>query len=203
MEPLLTLVIAVGGIATGIGAIWAAMVARRQAQITERTLAEQNERSRLNLEVDLLSKLADRFESPHFVSRRRAAAKYLIDNAFVEDDIVEVPHLNTGLNTAAYDVLNFFEGVGYLQRLGALQAESVWQQLGLFVQAYWLVCKPTVEKLREEWGNPAVYEEFERLNRVVTDLDREQGIAANTQEWLHRLMTDEAVRGEEPPPTTE
>jgi hypothetical protein len=85
MEPLLTLVIAVGGIATGIGAIWAAMVARRQAQITERTLAEQNERSRLNLEVDLLIKLADRFESPHFVSRRRAAAKYLIDNAFVDE----------------------------------------------------------------------------------------------------------------------
>ena len=40
MEPLLTLVIALGGIATGIGAIWAALVARRQAQVTQRSLAQ-------------------------------------------------------------------------------------------------------------------------------------------------------------------
>ena len=35
MDTFLTLVIALGGIATGIGAIWAALVARRQAQVTE------------------------------------------------------------------------------------------------------------------------------------------------------------------------
>ena len=43
MEPLLTLVIALGGIATGIGAIWAALVAKRQAQLTERSLSEQRQ----------------------------------------------------------------------------------------------------------------------------------------------------------------
>ena len=96
METLLTLTIAVGGIATGIGAIWAALAARRQAQITERSLAqterslaEQNERLRLNLEVDLLTRLRDRLESPHFLSRRRTAAKYLLDNVIVDGDIVE------------------------------------------------------------------------------------------------------------------
>ncbi len=101
METLLTLTIAVSGIVTGIGAIWAAVVARRQAQVTERSLAqterslvEQNERSRLNLELDLLTRLEDRFESPHFLSRRRAAAKYLIDNVFVDGDMVEVSRLN-------------------------------------------------------------------------------------------------------------
>jgi hypothetical protein len=36
--------IALGGIATGGGAIWTAMLARRQARPTERSLAEQNER---------------------------------------------------------------------------------------------------------------------------------------------------------------
>ena len=67
MESFLTLVIAVGGIATGIGAIWAALADRRQGQISERqaqlteqslaqtdrslaeqvqSLREQNERSR-------------------------------------------------------------------------------------------------------------------------------------------------------------
>ena len=104
MNPLLTLVIALGGIATGIGAIWAAIVARRQAQFSERSLTEQRqsfqeqteiarrqaqlaeqslteqtERARLTLEFDLLTRLEDRSVSPHFLSRRRAAAKYFLD----------------------------------------------------------------------------------------------------------------------------
>lgn len=57
MDKLLTLVIAVGGIATGVGAIWTAMLARRQVQVTERSLAEQNERARLTLEYDLLTRI--------------------------------------------------------------------------------------------------------------------------------------------------
>src|SRR5215216_1539787 len=180
METLLTLAIAVGGIATGIGAIWAALSARRQAQITERSLAEQNERSRLNLEVDLLTRLRDRFENPHFLSRRRAAAKYLIDNAFLDGDMVEVERLNR----AVLDVCNFFEELGDLQRLGALQDESVWNSFGAIAQAYWLLCKPAIEKRRAERGDPTMYEEFERLNNLGTALDRERGIAAHSQEWL-------------------
>src|SRR5215203_4509438 len=50
LETLLTSVIAGAGIATAIAAIWAARVARRQAKLTERSLAEQHERLRLNLE---------------------------------------------------------------------------------------------------------------------------------------------------------
>jgi hypothetical protein len=74
VDTFLTLVIAVGGIVTGIGAIWAAMLARRQAQIserqaqlTERSLNEQNERLRLNLEVDLLHRMQDRYDSRYFI----------------------------------------------------------------------------------------------------------------------------------------
>ncbi len=171
----------------------------RQTQVTERSLVEQNERSRLNLELDLLTRLEDRFESPRFLSRRRAAAKYLIDNVFVDDEMVEVERLNR----AAYDLLTFFEELGYLQRLGALQAESVWHTFGVMAQTYWLLCKPAIEKRRKERGDPAMYEDVERLNRVGADLDREQGIAAHPQEWLRQIMTDEAVIGEEPLTTTE
>jgi len=38
METFLTLAIALGGIPIGIGVIWVAVVARRQAQVTERSL---------------------------------------------------------------------------------------------------------------------------------------------------------------------
>ena len=203
VDTFLTLVIAVGGIATGVGAIWAALLARRQAQVTERSLtlterslAEQNERSRLNLEVDLLTRMADRWERPHFLSRRRAAGKYLLDNVIVDGDIVDVERFPR----AVYDVCNFFQELGELQRFGALRAESVWNRFGAMAQAYWLVCKPTLQKRREERADPAMYEEFERLNRVGVELDRERGIEPHPQDWLRPLMEDEAVVGAEDAP---
>ena len=202
MDTFLTLVIALGGIATGIGAIWAAMAARRQAQVTERSLAqterslaEQNERARLNLEFDQLTRMQDRFDSPHFYSRRTSAAKHVLDNFFRDDGTVEVERFNR----AAYDVANFFEGLGYVQRRGALEAESVWHTFGIMTQAYWTLYEPAIRKMREEQKDPAIYEEFERLNQLMADLDSERGSEPPTQELLRRMVEDEAALGEEPP----
>ena len=217
MEQFLTLIIALGGIATGIGAIWTAVVARRQLneqrqflkeqteiarrhmQVTEKSSAEQNERARLNLEFDLLIRMEDRFESSHFRSRRRAAARYLLDNAFVEDEKVEMEPFTR----AAADVGGIFEDLGYLQGLGVLRAQSVWNRFGKVTQVYWSLSKPAIEKLREDWKAPELFTEFERLGRLLAELDRERGIAAPRQEILHQYMEYEAVIGEESPTTAE
>jgi hypothetical protein len=165
MDTLLTLVIAVGGIATGIGAIWAAMLARHQAQLTERSLseqrqflkeqneiaksqaqltgqslaqterslAEQNERARLTLEYDLLSRLDVRIDdTPQFRSTIKASAKYLLDNAFVDDDVVALERLNN----AAWELCNLFEGVGEMLRVGVLRDEPVWNRYSVWAQTY-------------------------------------------------------------------
>ena len=128
MDKLLTLVIALGGIATGVGAIWTAMLARRQARVSERslartesTLAEQNERARLTLEYDLLTRMRERFESPQLRGSRRATAKYFLENTFVDDEVLEAP----SMANAAVEVCNFFEEAGEMVRLGILGAESV------------------------------------------------------------------------------
>ncbi len=89
-DTFLTPVIALGGIATGIGAIWTAMLGRRQLNEQRQFLSEQNERARLNLTVDLLFRYVGRFESQFFPDRRRAAVRYLLDNVFVDDGILEV-----------------------------------------------------------------------------------------------------------------
>ncbi len=233
VDTLLTLVIALGGIATGIGAIWAAVVARRQAQVTERSLeeqrrflkeqnetarrqtqlteqslaqterslAEQSEHSRLTLELDLLTRLEDRFESPRFSSSRKNAAKHVLDkldNFFADSDTVEEPRLNR----ATLEVANFFEGVGYFQSRGALQDESVLHSFGQMAQVYWSVLEPAIQKMREENEDPAIYEDFERLNRLVDELNSERGFKSPTQEQLRQIMQFESVMGEEPPTTT-
>jgi len=175
VETFLTLIIALGGIATGIGVIWAALAARRQAQLserslahtersfaqTERSLAEQNERAHLTLEYDMLTRLGERTDIPHFLSRRREVAKYLLDNAFADDDVVEVERLNA----AAMDVCSVLEEVGEMLRLEVLRAEPVWNRFGIWAQGYWSGCKPTIEKMREEEEDPSLFEEFEYLCR--------------------------------------
>ena len=86
--------------------------------------------------------------------------------------MVEVP----ALNNAAWDVCDFYEELGHLQRLGVLRAESVWFSFGLIALSYWPLCNPAIEKSREERGIPALSEEFEDLSRLMAELDREQGI---------------------------
>jgi hypothetical protein len=213
MDKLLTLVIALGGISTGVGAIWAALAARRQGQIserqaqiterslpqTERSLAEQNERARLTLEYDLLTRMRERFESPQLRSSRRATAKYFLENTFVDDEVVEAP----SMANAAVEVCNFFEEAGEMVRLGILGAESVTSRYSVHGQAYWTLCRPAIEKLREEWELSTIYEEFEYLSRLMADLDPEQGAAPQRLEVLRQVMEWESVVGEEPSTMTE
>jgi hypothetical protein len=175
------------------------LAARRQAQLTERSLTEQNELLRLNQGVDLPQRMEDRFDSQLFIDRRSAAARYFLDNAFVDDDMVEVERLNE----AAIDVCDFFEGLGYLQRIDALSGKSVWNVLGGNVRVYWSLFKPGIEKLREEWQDPAIYEEFEQLFRMMDDIARERGIPYPTPEALRQNLEAAAGRGEEPPTTLE
>jgi hypothetical protein len=199
METVLTLVIAVGGIATGIGAIWTAWVARRQAKVTERSLAEQNERARLTLEYDLLTRLDDRLATPYYLRTTREASMYLRDNAFVGDEIVEV----TSMTFALGEVCSIFEEVGELLRQGVLRAETVWNRYAVMAQTYWLACKPTIEKERQKWKDPTLYEQFEYLCRVMAELDRQRGIPAPTQELLRQSLEYQATINIEPPTTLE
>jgi hypothetical protein len=213
MDKLLTLVIALGGISTGVGAIWAALAARRQGQIserqaqiterslpqTERSLAEQNERARLTLEYDLLTRMRERFESSQLRGSRRATARYFLQNSFVDDEVVEAP----SMANAAVEVCNFFEELGEMVRLGILGAESVTSRFSVHGQAYWTLCRPAIEKFREEWELATIYEEFEYLSRLMADLDPEQGAAPRRPEVLRQVMEWESVVGEEPSTMTE
>jgi hypothetical protein len=190
MDTLLTLVIALGGIATGIGAIWAAWAARRQGQVTERQaqlteqslaqterslaeqgqiLREQNERARLSLEVDLMYKLEERWDSQRFWNIRKRHVRHLKENCFAGDRIVGVQHLDA----ATEQILDFFEEVGYLTRTGVLRLEHV-SHLWSGVLTDWALCEPAIKKLRDESGDPRIYEELENLQRRMADLERQR-----------------------------
>ena len=228
MDTFLTLVIALGGIATGIGAIWAALAARRQGEVTERQaqvterqaqlteqslaqterslaeqaqiLREQNERARLSLEVDLLYRLEERWDSQRFWNIRKRHVTYLKENCFVDDRIVGVEHLDA----ATEQILDFFEEVGYLTRIGVLRLEHVWY-LWSGILTDWALCEPAIKKLRDERGDPRVYEELENLQRQMADLERQRTgrYEPPTKEELREFVERNlhyvgAMAGEEP-----
>jgi hypothetical protein len=100
-------------------------------------------------------------------------------------------------------VCDFFEEVGELQRIGVLSDETVWSNASVWSQAYWLLCGPAIEKIRQEWDNPALYAQFERLSYLMADMDRERGIAPPTRARLRQVMAMEAEAAfSEAPPTT-
>ena len=201
MESILTLVIALGGIATGVGAIWTALVARRQALVTEQTLVEQrrslreqDERARLSFEMDMLFKLADRFESPEFLRERRAAASHVKERCFMDDGgLLEVDYLDQTLAR----LLNFFEELGQFVKAEGLRAESVWNRFGWRTRRYWALYQPAIEKLRKEQSDPTLLEEFEQLNGLMADLDDHHGVErAITKQQLRWFVELEALAGE-------
>ncbi len=206
METLLTLVIALGGIAAGVGAIWAAVAATRQARITERSIREQSERTRVNLALDLLMRLEDIFSGPRFLESRRRAAKHVIDNFFVsDDDILEIEE-QRHLSRAAFEIFNFFEQMGYLTRIGAVEAESVDQFFGWFIRMYWALYSRAIEKSRQEFGESEILKDFELLYLSVLDVARQRGAnpgtittGAITKADLRMFVEFEAVAGEERP----
>jgi hypothetical protein len=174
------------------------VVTRRQARLTERSLAHQEERARLSLEVDLLVKLEDRFNSPRLLDGRHRAAEYVKENFFVNDeDLLEVRHMNP----AAEDVLNFFEELGHLARFGAVHAESAKHRFGWRIKTYWALYESAIERLREESKEPELWVDLERLRHLIVDLSGQRGAKAEdpTKGEFRTFVEYEASVGKEHP----
>jgi hypothetical protein len=106
------------------------------------------------------------------------------------------------LNDAAIDLCGFFEYLAYLQRIDAVSAISVWNVFGAEVCKHWKLWKPGIERIREEWQNPALYEQFEQVSHLLDAMNHERGIPEPTQEVLRQGLVEEATMGDEPPTTT-
>ena len=216
-------------VVTAVGAIWAAHASTSQARassvqarVAERGLEEQirsfreqnevvreqNERARLSFEVDMMFKLEDHWNSPTVLKRRSKAANYVKEHFLTEDgELLEVEHIDDNIRLDTLYQLNFFERLGYLVRQGVVGAETAWHRFSVDVRPYWALYQPAIEKLREELKDPAIYEDFEQLDALLADIDRQHGAGDEylTKQQLRRfveveskaLVTEEAPTKEE------
>ncbi len=219
-------------VVTAVGAIWAALASTSQARassaqarVAERGLEEQirsfreqnerareenerarrqEERSRLSFEVDMMFKLEDRWESPTFLDRRRKAANYVKEHFLTDDGgLLDVEHIDE--NTER--LLGVFEMMGDFVRQGVVRAETVWHRFGMDVRQYWTLYRPAMEKFREESKDPTLGEDFERLDALMADLDRQHGVGEEylTKQELRRTVEadSKALATEEAPTQAE
>lgn len=200
METYITLVIAIGGIATGIGAIWTALVARRQlgeqrrlleedaviarrqAQLMEETLIQQrdslqsqNERARVNLEVEVMYKLWKQWESRTFQAYRQQSMQYVLDHFFVDGELREVKQMEPGSRL----LFDFFDEIGYLTRNGVVSIERVTSTFGIPLRLGWALFEPAINAYREESSAPYRYANSEELYHRILDYDRARGGTGN------------------------
>ncbi|WP_430297241.1 hypothetical protein [Sinomonas sp. B1-1] len=181
---LLTVLIAVGGMATGVGAIWAAWVARRQLRAHAEFVEEQNvlmrrqteltaesvaaqlkslqlrdERERIRLEVSVMSQLWEEWTGPIFQRYRRASFQYFLDHYLVDGQLREPQYIDGGTRA----LFNFYTELGYLTRTGVLRAERVLDLHGNSIRHGWALWRSAAMREREMWSDPARYADFEYL----------------------------------------
>ncbi len=155
-------------------------------------------RVRLNLEVDLLLRLEDRFDGEHMLAVRRRAARYIRDTFFSDGSLLEVPTVNRDV----WEVFGFYEDLGYFVTIGAVRLYTAWRSFGMGTFAYWALGKPAVVKEREKYKEPNLYQDWERLVEQLYELSRRSGEEFHgefTEEELREYIEDECYAGEEPP----
>jgi hypothetical protein len=222
MEGYLTLVIAVGGVATGVGAIWTALVARRQLAeqgellrdqgalanrqtlATEAALVEQrrsfeaqNERARITLESELMFRLSERWRNPFYERCRSDSVLYYKKHFLTDGKVTLATHLDQATST----IFEYFDEVGYLTGKGVLSAERVVSAPGWELRYGWALWEAGIRRKREEWHDPGLYANAEYLYRKGLDFDRERGVfdgppgLDELAHWMQEALDDMAESG--------
>ena len=93
----------------------------------------------------------------------------------------------------ALRLLGLFELMGDLVKEGIVRDEKVWSTFGWTVRQYWALYRPAIEKFREEYEDPTLFEDIERLEALMADLDRERGVgeAMMSKQELRRTVEDQ------------
>lgn len=147
---------ALAGIATAFAAFGALYVAYRAFRSQEISVHKSNETFRLSINADLVMRLEEQFDGEVMRRSRRSAAKALLENQHLSE---------------AEDVFDFFETVGLLSRLEALNEEMVHSTFFHWINAYWVAGRNYISEKREE-KSAVLWVDFESVYETTRALER-------------------------------
>ncbi len=80
------------------------------------------------------------------------------------------------IGKAEGDVLSFFEELGLLVEKGAVNIEYTWESYSYFIEYYWFMFKPHIEKFRKDTQDNEWYCKFERLVGLLEKYAKSRGV---------------------------
>jgi hypothetical protein len=158
---------------------WAAVAAALIAVIT---VWFESRRSRFSTGVDLILRLDNDFNSPHFKEIRKQAAV-----AFSSGDY------SSGSN-AIDSILNFFEGVAFFTKRGAVDKKTVWHFFFTYMYRFWHFADKYMKKERE--ADPTLWtaciDLYSQLLKIEKqDRQRLGGDINLSEEDLEKFLSEE------------
>ena len=164
----------------GIAASVSALIALAGVFVAYSAFQKSNQSFRLSLSADLATKLDEKFNRPDLKSSRKAAAHALLTNTDLE---------------ATEDVLDFFETVGLLMRLEALNAEMVHNTFFHWANLYWTAAKDYVMMRRKD-TSASLWADFEVLQKEISQIEKTKDSKSKDldpgPERLKRYLEEEA-----------
>jgi hypothetical protein len=118
---------------------------------------KSNENFKLSLGIDIIAKLDANFNSTDFRKMRLDAAQSLLNGIKIEN---------------AEDVFDFFETLGLLVRLGALNDEVVHNFFFHWINLYWVAGKDYISSKQQD--TKAVWQDFESLYQKIIEVEKEK-----------------------------
>jgi hypothetical protein len=140
----------------------------------------QSRDMRRDLRARLLLTFIDRFDGSRLLKARRELARRLLPNNASRDQIEET-------------VLNFFEDMGLLLRLGYLDEKLMWSTFGFFAVRWWSACEDYIVNERETQNDSTLFKDFEDLTKRFKARDVRAGltVAKATPPDLKQFLEDE------------
>jgi hypothetical protein len=133
-------------------------------------------RSQFSMNLDLILKLDDKFNSSDFKKIRSKASSAILseetDNKFIH----------------AEDVFDFFETLGYFVKHKALDKKIVWHTFYGLAHSYWSVGKDYIFSVRKEKADDTLWEDFQWLHNELLKIER-----TNTNKLEPEILSQEEI----------
>lgn len=164
------------------------LIASIAVLITAIALYYQIWRSRFSMNLELVLKREDKFDSPEFRKIRSSASNSILNGTTIEKF------------KEAEDVFDFFETIGYFVKHKALDREIVWHTFYHWVHLYWSAGKEYILIFRQKYDDPTYWEDFECLHNTLLKIQesktRNQEPEILSQEKIIEFLNDELLNSE-------
>jgi uncharacterized membrane protein len=196
---LINAAIAVAAVVTALATLNYAKKTKELVEATRKMVDDQARAAKLNLEISVQMKMEEQWDGARVKAARRRLATMFATRGFQKQAGKPLPPIRDVLALPTSppddDVFEFFESLGFYIKRHFDDVEMAWNTFGHHCLCWWALSERYIRKMREEWGEPLMFAEFEGLARRFANVEASRrGVAplsADKDERLEKFVEDE------------